>query len=63
MKSLVNSVSGKYSFPSLIIFLLMSFFLTVTAQVDDLEKSIDEHRKGEIIIKAKPGAKISIEQL
>ena len=62
MKSFVNSVSEKNAFPFLIIFLFISFFLPATAQVDDLEKSIDEYRKGEIIIKAKPGAKIRVEQ-
>lgn len=62
MKLFVNSVDGKYSFSFLMVFLLISFFLPVNAQVDDLEKSIDEHRKGKIIIKAKPGAKIRVEQ-
>jgi GH35 family endo-1,4-beta-xylanase len=62
MKLFVNSVDGKYSFSFLIIFLLISFFLPVNGQVNDLEKSIDEHRKGNIIIKAKPGAEIRVEQ-
>ncbi|SHI87423.1 Endo-1,4-beta-xylanase, GH35 family [Tangfeifania diversioriginum] len=62
MKSFVDSVNGKYTFLFLIIVLSISFSLPATAQLDDLEKSIAEHRKGEIIIKAKPGAKIRVEQ-
>jgi endo-1,4-beta-xylanase len=34
----------------------------VNAQTKGLEESIAEHRKGNIIIKAKPGAKIRVEQ-
>lgn len=44
-------------------FLTIMLPAEISAQKSELEKSIDEHRKGEIIIKAKPGAKIRVEQM
>ncbi len=43
-------------------FLTIMLPAEISAQKSELEKSIDEHRKGEIVVKAKPGAKIQIEQ-
>ncbi|NEW80749.1 MAG: glycoside hydrolase [Mariniphaga sp.] len=34
-----------------------------TAQKSEIEQSIDANRKGEIVIKAKPGAKVQVEQV
>jgi endo-1,4-beta-xylanase len=62
MKSLKYSVCEKYFILSLITLLSLSFFLPVNGQINDLEKLIDKNRKGEIVVKAKPGAKIRVEQ-
>ncbi|MBM1105019.1 endo-1,4-beta-xylanase [Aurantibacter crassamenti] len=46
------------------VFLIFSFLpLLCIAQYTDIQKDIDEYRKGTIIINAKPGDKIEIEQL
>ena len=46
----------------MVIFLLMQM-AKVPAQEIDLEKSIEEHRKGKIIVKSKPDSEVNIEQL
>lgn len=47
-----------------ILFLSWLSFLTETnAQYVDIDEDIAEHRKGELIVKAKPGAKVTVEQL
>ena len=47
----------------LISFLLMILIPEVPAQELDVEKSIEKHRKGKIIVKADPDSKVTIEQL
>lgn len=50
--------------PAVNLFLLIAFLFSaeVNAQDAELEKSVSEIRKGEIIIKAKKGSKVTIEQ-
>lgn len=48
-------------YSTLFIFLGSSSF--IYAQPDDISASIDKHRKGTIVVKAKPGSKVSVEQL
>jgi endo-1,4-beta-xylanase len=62
MKPTVKTVRAKHVKSILFIFVLFSFGFFAQAQTEDLENVIAEHRKGEIIIKAKPGAKIRVEQ-
>ncbi|MFW6310078.1 MAG: hypothetical protein ACOC1D_03165 [Prolixibacteraceae bacterium] len=47
----------------ILFFLFSLFLLPVRAEESANEKSIRENRMGEIVVKAKPGAEISVEQL
>lgn len=47
---------------SLTLLFVLSFFF-LHAQYQGIEKDIDQYRKGQLIIKAKPGAKVVVEQL
>lgn len=46
-----------------VIFMLMIPLSTCFAQNSEIEQSISKNRKGELIIKAKPGSKVNIEQI
>jgi GH35 family endo-1,4-beta-xylanase len=48
---------------SLIVVTLMMIALPALAQQKELNAAIDMHRKGELVVRAKPGDKITIEQL
>jgi len=50
------------SFPVIILF-QFAFRSPSIAQYPGIEESIAKHRKGEIIVKAKPGSNVSVEQL
>lgn len=62
MKPTANANHAKYLKSILFTFVILLFGFFVNAQTKELEASIAEHRKGEIIIKAKSGAKIRVEQ-
>jgi endo-1,4-beta-xylanase len=63
MKLLNSNLKMKSHTVSAILVLIFAFSSATEAQNDDLDKSITEHRKGEIVVKAKPGAEVTIEQL
>ena len=45
------------------IVIFISIWNIANAQTSDIDNSIAKHRKGEIIVKAAPGAKVTVEQL
>ncbi len=51
------------SFLFIISVLHFNSFSVTNAQVSDIDKSIEKYRKGELVVKAKPGDEISVEQL
>lgn len=59
---LLTQLKKNTLFVLMISFVFTLFSAGLHAQDAKLEKSISEHRKGEIVIKAKKGAKVSIEQ-
>jgi GH35 family endo-1,4-beta-xylanase len=63
MKPTITKIYAKYLKSVLSTFVIISFGFIVHAQTKGLEESVAQHRKGEILVKAKPGANINIEQL
>ncbi len=55
----INRITGKF----ILYFLIISFYQSAEAQLPGINESIAKHRQGELIIKANPGEKITVEQL
>lgn len=63
MQPKINTIRVKCLKTMLFAFLTISFGFFVNAQTQELEESIAKHRKGKILVKAKAGAEIHVEQL
>ena len=63
MKSIKCLIKRRIAVVLMMAVALLLQILVCTAQNSDIEQSIASIRKGELIIKAKPGSKISVEQV
>jgi GH35 family endo-1,4-beta-xylanase len=63
MKSIYSFQNKKIPGFLLISISIFSLITQINAQDLDLDRSIAENRKGEIVVKAKPGAQVRVEQL
>jgi endo-1,4-beta-xylanase len=63
MRSITHFLKVRLVVCIAVIFMLMISFSTCFAQNSEIEQSIAKYRKGELIVKAKPGSKVNIEQI